>query len=199
MPRLDLKRDKFKWLEAALAKIFSVIPLKPNHYTALSIIVAAAGVYLMIVGSYWAALVSFFLAGLLDLVDGAIARAKGMATAKGAHLDNLADRYVEGAFLFSLLFVPLPGYYLPAAAWIFLAIFGGTMTTYAKASAKEKGLSETDLKGGVMSRAERFLACLMILAFVGSGNGIWASYLLAALAVLVNITALQRIFASLRL
>jgi phosphatidylglycerophosphate synthase len=130
----------------------------------------------------------------LDLVDGAVARAKGMASKKGAYLDTIADRYVEAIGLFGLLFVKLPGLIFPSFVWIFLALLGSMMVTYAKSAAKEKGLSEIDLKGGLMSRAERLFVFLLILALMALGYDLAAIYLLALLALLANITAFQRIF-----
>ena len=73
------------------------------------------------------------------MVDGAVARVTKTASKFGAYLDTIVDRYVEAIIAFGLLFAALPGFYIPAYAWIFLYLFGGMMTTYAKAAAKEGG------------------------------------------------------------
>lgn len=194
---LDLHRNLFKGLENKTADIFVRLPLTPNQYTAYSLFAALAMLCFLISGDYWIALAFFLIAGALDFVDGAVARRKKMATKLGAYWDTIADRYVEAILLFGLLFVGLPDFYLPAAAWIFLALLGSTMTTYAKAAAKEKDLVAAEMKGGLMSRAERlgfFLAILVLL----SANLHWASALLALLAILANFTALQRIYRALK-
>jgi len=155
---LDLHRNWFRGIENKTADIFAVLPCTPNQYTSLSIVAALIMFYLIVGGHYIATLALFIAAAGLDFIDGAVARKKGLATKRGAYWDTIADRCVEAMLLFGLLFCQLPDFYLPAAGWIFLALFGSTMTTYAKAAAKEKGLCDTELKGGLMSRGERLVA-----------------------------------------
>ena len=195
---LDLHRNWFGGIENKTADIFAALPFTPNQYTSLSIVAALAMLCLIAAGHYIAALALFIVAAGLDFIDGAVARKRGLATKRGAYWDTIADRYVEAMFLFGLLFCRLPDFYLPAAGWIFLALFGSTMTTYAKAAAKEKGLCDAELKGGLMSRGERLIAYFLILAAMIWGNYYLAAVIIAILAVLANITAGQRISAALR-
>lgn len=195
---LDLHRNWFGGIESKTADVFAALPFTPNQYTSLSIAAALAMLCLIAAGHYIAALALFIVAAGLDFVDGAVARKRGLATKRGAYWDTIADRYVEAMFLFGLLFCRLPDFYLPAAGWIFLALFGSTMTTYAKAAAKEKGLCDAELKGGLMSRGERLIAYFLILAAMIWGNYYLAAVIIAILAVLANITAGQRISAALR-
>jgi hypothetical protein len=71
------------------------------------------------------------------------------------------------------------------------------MTTYAKSAAKEKGVVYQELKGGLLERAER-----MIILFIGillaSVQPLFLTYVIIILAVLSNISALQRIWAAAR-
>jgi phosphatidylglycerophosphate synthase len=159
----------------------------------LSILFALICGYGIIIANYWLALVFFALAAAMDFIDGAVARKKNLATKKGAYWDTISDRYVEAIILFALLFAELPEFYLPISAWIFLAIFGSTMTTYAKAAAKEKGLSETELKGGLMSRAERLIVMLFALTILIIGFDFVATIVIVILAIFSNIAAIQRI------
>jgi len=195
---LDLHRNWFRGIEKKTADIFAILPLTPNNYTSLSIVAALAMLYCMVAADYAPALILFIFSAGLDFIDGAVARKKGLATKRGAYWDTIADRCVEAMLLFGLLFCQLPDFYLPAAGWIFLALFGSTMTTYAKAAAKEKGLCDTELKGGLMSRGERLVAYFLILAAMIWGNYYLAAVVIAISAVLANITAGQRISAALR-
>jgi phosphatidylglycerophosphate synthase len=194
---LDLHRNWFGGIENKTADIFAALPFTPNQYTSLSIVAALAMLCLIAAGHYIAALALFIVAAALDFIDGAVARKRGLATKRGAYWDTIADRYVEAMFLFGLLFCGLPDFYLSAAAWIFLALFGSTMTTYAKAAAKEKGLCDAELKGGLMSRGERLMVYFAIIILL-SANMDWAVAILAALAILSNFTALQRIYDALK-
>ena len=194
---LDLYRNQFKGLENRVAGIFARLPFTPNQYTTCSVAAAFAALCFLIIGGYWVALALFAIAAALDFIDGAVARAKNLANKKGAYRDTIADRYVEAIVLFGFLFVELPDFFIPALAWIFLVLFGSTMTTYAKAAAKEKELLETELKGGLMSRGERLLFFFAIIILF-SINLEWATAAIAAFAVLANITACQRISMALR-
>jgi Phosphatidylglycerophosphate synthase len=189
---LDLYRNQFKGLENRVAGIFARLPLTPNQYTACSVAAAFAALCFLIIGGYWVALALFAVAATLDFIDGAVARAKNLANKKGAYWDTIADRYVEATLLFGFLFVELPVFFMPAPAWIFLVLFGSMMTTYAKAAAKEKGLSDLELKGGLLSRAERLIIFAVVIASLNYYPAL-ASFLLAALAILTNVTAAQRI------
>jgi len=190
---LDLHRDLFKGLESKAADVFSRLPLTPNQYTALSVVFIFVCAYFLIFGDYWPALAFFAISSALDFVDGAVARKKNLATQKGAYWDTIADRYVEAVLLFSFLFVWMPNFYLPPIAWIFMALLGSVMTTYAKAAAKEKGLVDIELKGGLMSRAERLLVYAAIIFLFAIDEATLAVFVLAVLAILTNITAVQRI------
>ena len=190
---LDTHRDRFLWLELFLAGTFQGLPFTPNQYTSLAVAVALAGSFVLARQYYAAATSLFFVAFMLDLVDGAVARAKGLSSKKGAYVDTVADRYIEAFLLLGLLFVPLSSLFVPSSVWIFLILLGSMMTTYSKAAAKEKGLSEIELKGGLMSRAERVIMIFAILIALIVGQNLIAAYLLIALALLANITALQRI------
>lgn len=188
---LDQHRDWFKKQELFVGGLFSKASLTPDQYTIGSILFAIAGFFMLVGLSYIWALLLFVIAASLDFIDGAVARAKGIASKRGAYLDTIADRYVEALMLFGLLFAPLADLIFPSCTWIFLALFGTTMTTYAKAAAKEKGLSDTELKGGLMSRGERLILYFALLASLNFSLLIPA-YILAAIALLSNFTALQR-------
>ena len=189
---LDLQRDLFKKVEKIVGKIFSSLPITPNQYSLISIIFALISFYFLIKHNLILAIPFFLIASFLDFVDGAVARYKGISTKVGAYLDTICDRYVEGFLLFGMLFLPLPKILLPGYAWVFLILFGSLLTTYAKATAKEKELVAQELKGGLLSRAERLILLITSL-ILGIFNFSWMTYLLIAIAILTNFTAFQRI------
>jgi len=189
---LDLYKEKFKKLEKIVGKVFSFFPLTPNEYTLISIFFAFCTLYFLINQNLIFAILFFIITSFLDFVDGAVARYKNISTKIGAYLDTICDRYVEGILLFGMLFLPLPKIFLPAYFWIFLILFGSLITTYAKAAAKEKDLVVEELKGGLLSRTERLLLLIVSLIF-GIFNFTLMVYVLILIAILTNITALQRI------
>ena len=193
---LEEKREKFKIISEKVGQIFSKFGPSPNQYTLISLFFVLISFYSLIKQNLLGALIFFLIAAFLDFVDGAVAKFSKKETKKGAYLDTICDRYVEGIILLGFLFLPLPDFLLPAKIWIFLAFFGSLMTTYTKAAAKEKGLVETEIKKGLFGRAERII--LIILAILlGIFNLSWMLYPIIILAIFSNITALQRIFLSL--
>ena len=190
---LEEKREKFKWLETKTGEIFSKLRLSPNQLTFNSLVFILFAFWFLVTQNLILALTFFTIATFLDLVDGAVARFLKMETKKGAYLDTICDRYVEGIILLGLLFLPLKGFlFLPANVWIFLAFFGSLMTTYSKAAAKEKELVQIELRRGFFGRAERVIL-IFITLFLGIFNLSWMIYPIIILAILTNLTAFQRI------
>jgi CDP-diacylglycerol--glycerol-3-phosphate 3-phosphatidyltransferase len=130
---------------------------------------------------------------MLDLLDGAIARARGHGTPFGAALDASCDRLVDGALFAAIAwwcFVVSDNLRAAAAALICLVL--GQVISYVKARAEASGLSAD---GGLIERAER-----LIIALVGTGlQGLTVPYAVEAtqwlLAVLSAVTLAQRLFA----
>jgi archaetidylinositol phosphate synthase len=194
---LGEKREKFKKIEIKTGETFSKLGLTPDQYTLLSLLFVLISFYFLIRSGLILALMFFLLAAILDFIDGAVARFLQKTTKRGAYLDTICDRYVEGIILLGFLFLPLADFLLPAKFWIFLAFFGSLMTTYTKAAAKEKGLVGQELKKGLLGRPERIIL-ISIAIFLGILNFSWIIYPLVILVVFSNITALQRILLALR-
>jgi phosphatidylglycerophosphate synthase len=191
------EREKFKKLEVFLGKVFSKIPFSPNQYTFLAFISSIICFFFLVKENFIFALIFFFLSSILDLIDGAVARFKERETKKGAFLDTIFDRYVEGIFLFGFLLLSLKKFIFEAKIWVFLAIFGSLMTTYTKAAAKEKELVKEEIKKGFFGRAER-LILIFFAIFLGILQRDLIIYPLVILAIFSNLTAIQRIYLALK-
>ncbi len=191
------RREKFNSLSVKVGIIFSKLPLTPNQWTLLAFAPAIISAYFLIKEDFLLSALFFLLSGFIDLVDGSVARVTGRVTKLGAYLDTIADRYVEGIIIFALLFVSLPSVYFPIYVWLYVYLFGSMLTTYAKAAAKEKDLVDEEIKGGIMERAERLLI-LVLGIILAAYDKSFLSYIIVLLAVLANISALQRIYYSTR-
>ncbi|WP_020672579.1 phosphatidylinositol phosphate synthase [Amycolatopsis nigrescens] len=127
---------------------------------------------------------------MLDLLDGAMARARGHGTPFGAVLDATCDRLVDGALFAAIAwwcFVIDDNHFAAAGALTCLVL--AQVISYVKARAEASGL---DADGGLIERAER-----LIIALVGTGlHGLGVPYAvdisLSLLALLSLITLLQR-------
>jgi CDP-diacylglycerol--glycerol-3-phosphate 3-phosphatidyltransferase len=125
-----------------------------------------------------------FLAGVLDILDGALARVSGRVSAFGAFLDSVLDRYSDLLVLggIAVLFARLG-----AAAGVVLtlaALVGTVMVSYTRARAESVGV---ECRVGLMERGERLLVLIL---------GALLDLLVPALwlvAVGANLTAVYRI------
>ena len=187
------QRERFQDLSIRIGMAFSRLRLSPNQWTMLSILPVIAGLWFLYYSQFLQAALLLLLSSFLDLVDGSVARVTGRVSRLGAYFDTIVDRYVEFIIVLGILLAGIPGFLIPSAAWILLYLFGAMMTTYVKAAAMEKGLTEREIRGGIFERAER-----LILLFVGlllaSLEPLYLTYTVALLAVLTNISAVQRIW-----
>jgi len=177
-------------LEKGLAKI---MPRNPNILTILSLIIALPTPYLMWLHHYWAYILTFvllILASALDMLDGLIARYWGRTSKLGAFLDSTLDRYVDFIALIDIWIASDRG--LLSIISLLLAILGSLMTSYARARAEALGVKMMGI--GLLEREERLIIILLILLiFIITGINAVMVYGLALLALLTNITAIERI------
>ena len=136
---------------------------------------------------YWLGAFVFVVGSILDILDGALARAGGKTTPFGSFLDSTTDRVGEGAMLGAIaLIFARHGNEVALGATI-AAIAGSFLVSYTRAKAEALGL-RGDV--GLGSRAERVVVITAGLVLAPWGLLQWAIYLLTATAWL---TVLQRI------
>ena len=156
----------------------------PDQLTALGLIMAVATCVTIASGHL---LIGFFLlvaSALPDLFDGAVAKASGASSIRGAFFDSVADRVTDALLLGGI------GWYLQEArggrfAMLAFAVLGmSTLISYQRAKAEIFGF---DAKGGLMERAERIIAICIGLVFP-----VLLVPVLWLMLVLTGITAVQR-------
>src|SRR5712664_256186 len=128
---------------------------------------------------YWLAAFVFVVGSILDILDGALARAGGKTTPFGSFLDSTTDRVGEGAMLGAIaLIFSRQGNEVALGATI-AAIAGSFLVSYTRAKAEALGL-RGDV--GIGSRAERVVVITAGLVFAPWGGLQWTIYVLAATA-----------------
>jgi phosphatidylglycerophosphate synthase len=151
------------WLIGPVERLL-VGRVSPNFVTALSLLACLLTGLAAATGHLAWAVWLYVAGGILDVLDGRIARLDGKQTAAGGLFDSVSDRWGE-------LFVFM-GYawYLHQTPWM-LAVFGACgasmMVSYTRARAEGLGIN---LRGGLMQRAERILLVTggtMIAAWYG--------------------------------
>ena len=130
----------------------------------------------------------FVVGSLLDILDGALARAGGKTTPFGAFLDSTTDRVSEGFMLDRDRATCSHGTHQTVfVAVAMAAVAGSFLVSYTRAKAEALGL-RGDV--GIGSRAERVVVITAGLVLAPWGVLPWAIVLLAATAW---ITVVQRV------
>ena len=165
--------------------------ITPNQITMLGVVVQGVASYLIVMDRLVGAGFVLIAAALLDTVDGAVAKARGLTTKFGAFLDSTMDRLSD-----ALVFLPIAWLYLadPAperadqqwvAAVALVTLVLSLLVSYAKARAEGLGF---ECNVGLIERAERLIIMIVALVF----NALLpAALVVLALASLV--TLVQRI------
>jgi CDP-diacylglycerol---glycerol-3-phosphate 3-phosphatidyltransferase len=125
-----------------------------NVLTALGLLAAAVTAVAIAVGWWWQAILLLIVTGATDLLDGAVAKASGSASRRGAYFDSVTDR-VADALLFGgcawYLSSNGGGHVVVLPLAILAAAF---LVSYQRAKAESLGIPA---KGGLMERAERLI------------------------------------------
>ncbi len=167
--------------------------LTPNHLTygglLISMLAGLSFAFIPLLGGVFT-----LLTGLLDTLDGSLARATGQSKKFGAFLDSVLDRYTELIMYLGILFY----FYRNDAKWpfsllILLILFGSLMVSYTRARAE--GLGERCLVG-FFQRGER----IILLGIAGILNPVVnllaqdlaLKSVLVVLAIGTNLTAMWR-------
>jgi CDP-diacylglycerol--glycerol-3-phosphate 3-phosphatidyltransferase len=170
------------------------VGLSPNAMTVIGTAGAVAGaLWLFPTGHLLAG--SFVVGGfaMFDLLDGAMARARGGGTRFGAVLDASCDRISDGALMAGIswyCFVVADNLQLAGAALVSLVL--GQVIPYIKARAEASGLTGD---GGLVERAERLIIALGGTALVGFGVPYGLHVALWLLVGLSVVTVVQRMIA----
>ncbi|MCU1369720.1 MAG: phosphatidylinositol synthase [Ilumatobacteraceae bacterium] len=129
--------------------------IRADHLTMLGIAMAAAAAIAIGAGALRAGLVLLILTALPDVLDGAVAKASGTASPRGAFFDSVADRFTDALLLLGVAWYladTQPG----KIALLPMAVLGASMLiSYERAKAEALGYNA---KGGLMERAERLIA-----------------------------------------
>jgi len=180
------------------------IGITPNNITTLgfllSIVASAYLVYPMfdghevqpsrLFGFGWI----LFASGLLDMLDGRMARLYELKSTFGAFYDSVMDRYSE-----LIMFLGLMAFFISHGNWLmifitFWAMCGSLMVSYARARAE--GLN-VDCSVGLLQRPERLSLIVWtcwIAGFVSNNYETITLVGLGLVAILANFTAFQRMW-----
>lgn len=178
-------RVVFKGTLDPVGAFFNRLGIYPNTMTLIGLAGNILGAILIALGHVTVGGIIVLVMGLVDTLDGTMARLRGMPSEFGAFVDSVTDRYSELVIFAGLLYYILQKGDWLSALGIYIAAGGAVLVSYVRARAASLGM---DTKVGFLSRFERYLVLAPALIFNIPMVGIWI------IAVFANFTALQRIW-----
>lgn len=178
-------RRVFSTMISPLVGLFSLLNVPPNVITITGFVIQATSVYFICDGRLVLAGILILVGGSMDMVDGELARRRGIISKFGAFFDSFFDRYSDTVVLLGFL------YYFSTKGEILytiltgVAIVGAMMVSYARARAEGLGV---ECKTGVFERTERLLTIVVGALF----GGVVLKVAFWILAIGSHLTSVQR-------
>ena len=168
--------------------------VRPNTITTVGALVVIASAVAFGVGAMRLGGGLLLLSGVIDTLDGDVARATGKTTKFGAFYDSTLDRVGDGASFIGVAayLLTAPGIRFPVVGAVIcmVAVLASLLVSYARARAEGLGL---DCKVGLVQRAERIILIGLPTLIVGAGpGGLVLTGIVALLALGSVITVVQR-------
>jgi CDP-diacylglycerol--glycerol-3-phosphate 3-phosphatidyltransferase len=178
----------FLWLLGPLERGLLRAGAGPDALNAAGLALGALAGLLIGAGQLEAGGWAIALSGVCDILDGRLARARGLTSAYGKFVDSTLDRFVE-----TFAFLGLAVYFRQdpvGCVVVAAALAGSLLVSYAQARGETVGVADS---GGLMQRAERLvataLACLLDPA-LSAALGLSEGSLLLGVLVLVAVGSL---------
>jgi CDP-diacylglycerol--glycerol-3-phosphate 3-phosphatidyltransferase len=189
MPKLeDSRRLISSYIAPPLARLLLKTPLSPNAVTWIGFLVTLGAAALIATDHIFISGIVVVVAGLFDMLDGALARVKGQVTRFGGVLDSSFDRLSEGALLLALVYVFARDGQTIWSLVSGIALLGSVMVSYIRARVEGLGVQ---CKAGVFTRPERVIILAAGLLLSAFGDVLLAA--IGLLAVLSFYTVIERL------
>jgi CDP-diacylglycerol--glycerol-3-phosphate 3-phosphatidyltransferase len=172
--------------------------ISPNAVTLTGLAIVLLGCACAAAGYFGLAGPVILLGSVTDMMDGVIARKRGICSDAGEFVDAMVDRYADIAILggLAVYYGGRPG----AQIIVLMALLGSVMVSYARA--KAESLNVHDVPSGPLRRAERavylgfgMLFSPLVARFTEAPSARPMYYLelavCAMIAVIANISAVQ--------
>ena len=162
-----------------IGKTIGGLGITANSVTFLVLVFGIIAAYFIYKCSFMLAILFFLISGLMDGIDGAVAKAMKKETKFGGLLDSTTDKFTE-----ILVYIALGMYnsalWLPASLAISFFMLSSYISKHAKASGGKSG-------GGIIERKERMILIILGLFYIN-----YMVYALWIIAIFSFITGIQR-------
>lgn len=181
---LDVRfREGIEKVVRPVGRLLARLGLTANRLTVLGLVLNILAAAILVTGRFVVAAIVGGIGSIIDMLDGATAKAGKATSRRGAFLDSVADRVSETA-VFSAMIWYLSGRSTRLAVLSALALGFSLVISYERARAESLGL---DGKAGLFERGERLIVIGIGLLIPGAMEiALWV--LVAGTAI----TAIQR-------
>jgi len=181
----DYMRIRFKGIVDPLGAFLNRLGITPNTMTMLGLVGNIVGAWFLSQGNMFLGGSFVLICTPFDALDGTMARLRGEANDFGAFVDSVTERYSELFILGGLLYYFTTHDDHLSTIAVYMAAAGSVLVSYVKARADSL---KFDANVGILTRMERYLVIAPLLLLNLPAVAAWI------VAVLANITALQRIW-----
>jgi len=163
--------------------------IDPDTLTLAGLALNIGAAYIIATGHFLPGGLLVLVAGLCDLLDGALARFINKTSKFGALFDSLADRISEAALFFGLLVWYLLRGSAMGVVLAFAALIGSFLVSYVRARAEGLGL---ECKVGLFTRAERVIVLTIGLVVNQVTIALWVVVVFAYITVIQRVVYLRQ-------
>jgi phosphatidylglycerophosphate synthase len=190
-------REKYQRVMMPVGSAIAKTGITPNMITGFTLVVALITAWIFYTGDLLLGLAFLIFTVVLDMFDGAVARAAGLGSKFGATFDHTLDRYAEYLFMLGLMMGPVGAVAItwwPYAVgdsfipwfWGFFTLFGMIMASFTRAKAESVGGMESCTVGIAERQEKLILQIAGILLLALPTTNIWMDAL-AYIPFLMNI------------
>lgn len=186
-------RERYQRAMMPVGRIIAKTGLTPNMITGLTVVVALVSAWFFVIGHIITGLLVLILTVVMDMFDGAVARAANLSSKFGATFDHTLDRYAEFLFMLGLMLGPINMIVLPWTPftiewwvigdtfipwfWGFFALFGMIMASFTRAKAESVGGMQSCTVGIAERQEKLILQIVGILLLAIPPTNIWINAL----------------------
>lgn len=179
-------RKKVQPIFNLIAKVLIKLKVSPNQITVIAFVVGLIAAINVAFGNMLLAIILLWLSGLLDVLDGSVARLTNNVSKSGAYMDLVFDRMVEAAIILGFYFL-FNQYTLAYLIFFISVIFN--FSTFMAAGALFKNTSSKSMyyDVGIAERTETFIVFTLMMIFTN-----YLADILMVFNVIIFITGIIR-------
>jgi len=187
---MDIRRKLGNQISGLLIPAISKTKISPNALTVIGLLIIIAASVVVALNYLLLGGILVLVAGLFDILDGALARYANKMTRFGAVMDSTFDRLSEGALFAGLLILYVPKGQILIPTLILASLIFSFLISYIRARAEGIGIK---CEVGFFTRTERVIIMALALILGGIFSDVIILVALVILALFSLITVIQRL------